>query len=82
MSSKSQGANRGNKFAAAHNNCQVYFRVLFCSSRNTQYKKVIKLKEALAIHSAEQQDTNSALPAKVGFIVADRDMPHVGSCKL
>lgn len=29
--------------------------VLFCSS-NSQYKEVIKLKEALVIQSAEQQD--------------------------
>ena len=54
---------------------------LFCSS-NTQYKEVIKLKEALVIQSAEQQDTNSALPATVCLIVVDRDTLQLGSSKL
>lgn len=46
--------------------------VIFCS-RNTQHKDVIKLKEVLAIQSAEQQDTGSALPAAVCLIVVHGD---------
>ena len=42
--------------------------MILCS-RNAQYKDVIKLKEVLAIQSAEQQDTSSALPAAVYLTV-------------
>lgn len=48
------------RLSAAHRNTVNVFLsmsagVLFCSS-NSQYKEVIKLKEALLIQSAEQQD--------------------------